>query len=724
MSPQPAIAAAVGRSVRLPRHFTGRVTIEAVDPFDEVLFLRVRRDNGELAEATVTPAELEAALADAGPGAAARLVPAQDLFLLVEDARIRLSYAYDPHFAVSLSGVEPYPHQLEAVYERMLPQTRLRFLLADDPGAGKTIMAGLLIKELRLRGVLDRVLILCPAPLVVQWQDELLGKFDERFEIVRSQDVRDAVAENPWAARDRVIASIDFAKRDEIRPRVLEAPWDLVIIDEAHKCSARRNGDEVDRTKRYQLAERLSELSERVLLLTATPHQGDRAAFGLFTRLIDPDLFTGSEAIEPFREPDNPWFLRRQKEDLRDFEGRPLFVARHVHSQPFTLSIPEKGLYDAVTEFINTYLPRGSGSKRQSVALARTVFQRRLASSLGAITNSLERRRKRLGDIVAELDGLPPAQQARRLRELRMVEVDDEQEEGDQDEQTTDLLVEGAFIGERIDELRQEVAALDRLVDRARAVRASGEESKLGALRSCLGAAELRELEDGRGKLLIFTEHRDTMEYLAAHLREWGFSVVTIHGGLGAVERRAQQVAFQREAQICVATEAAGEGINLQFCHLMINYDLPWNPNRLEQRMGRIHRIGQRFECHIFNFVATNTVEGRILERLLAKLDEIRDALGDKVFDVVGTLLAIEGVRLEDMLREAAFDPGRIDDYLDQIDRISPMRMRQLAEATERALATSTVDLRHVREADWRSEERRLMPEYVERFFVDAARRA
>jgi superfamily II DNA or RNA helicase len=715
-----------GRRVVLPGYFPTPVRIEDATALDaQLLFLRVRTPQG-LKEVTISSSQLEKALASA-PSLATPIVSAEDFFLLVESARIRLAYAYDPYFAVNLTGIQVLPHQLEAVYERMLPQVSLRFLLADDPGAGKTIMAGLLIKELRLRSIVERVLVLCPAPLTIQWQDELRTKFDERFVIMSSDYLHNVPAGNPWDDHSLCIASIDLAKREELRDEVLEAPWDLVVIDEAHKCSARTDGDKVSRTKRYELAERLSRVAERVLLMTATPHQGNADQFAHFLRLLDEDQFVDlGEDKKLIQLEGSPWYLRRMKEDMRDMDGNLLFTKRHAVTQPFVLTDPELELYRQVTEYINSFLPKQAGRKRTSVALARVVLQRRLASSLGAICSSLVRRRDRFKTILGEVDGLPPSERDKVLARYRLIDldtVDAEQESDDQEEAQEDILVDSTLVAERVDQLRDEVRELERLTKLAHETRDRGEEAKLAALRQCLTLGEFAELQDGRGKLLIFTEHRDTLEYLKRNLEEWGYLATSIHGGMGARERKDRQIEFQRDKQICIATEAAGEGINLQFCHLMINYDLPWNPNRLEQRMGRIHRIGQRYDVYVFNFVAANTIEGAILERLLIKLEEIRKSLGDRVYDVIGELLKLSDVNLEDLLREAAYNPKQKDDYLDEIERIDPDRLREYEAAVGIALAKSQVDLTKVRGQDWRSEERRLMPEYVEQFFIAAATR-
>ena len=732
----------VGRRVALPGHFADAVTVVGARPLGAGAELRVRQADGELDEAVLSREDLAPLLAaDPEEGSAPAPADPEAVRLLVESTRIRLAYAYDRQFAVSLSGIRTLPHQIEAVYLKMLPQPRLRFLLADDPGAGKTIMAGLLVKELKLREAVDRCLILVPAPLTIQWQDELLRFFGEPFQIIHSANDQQQLL-NLWEREAQVISSIDYAKQDGVRERVWQQPWDLVIIDEAHKCSAytKRSagrGDEVERTKRYQLAERLSEHCDHLLLLTATPHHGDDDRFGHFIRLLDRDLFpephrAAADAKQIRREilrlgDDCPWSLRRLKEDLKDLHGRRLFPDRHVGTVSFSLGPEEYAIYKTVTAYINEFLPQTAGKRKNSVALVRTVFQRRLASSTRAIHESLLRRRAKLTDLVDELEALSPAQRARRLAQMAGRLVDAEQDEDDLDEAARDALVDEATAALELDQIRAEVAALSDVAARVGRVRDSGRDSKLLALRDCLRRAEFDELKDGRGKLLIFTEHRDTLNQLCEHLASWGYSTCEIHGGMNPHERKRAQEEFRTDRQVCVATEAAGEGINLQFCHLMVNYDLPWNPTRLEQRLGRIHRIGQSRDVYAFNFVATSSedgqpvIEGRILERLLDKLDRMRGALGDRVFDVVGEVLSLNRVNLPDMLREAAYEPRRLDDYLDAIDRIDPQQLELYEEATGIALARQHVDFSSFARANLEAEERRLMPRYVESHFLSAA---
>jgi superfamily II DNA or RNA helicase len=733
----------IGQRIELPGHFPGPVVLESVRPIGSGFECRVRLPDGTPDEAILSKEEAEGAFASAAasPGKITTIDP-EKMRLLIESARIRLAYAHDRHFAVSLSGIRTLPHQIEAVYLRMLPQPRLRFLLADDPGAGKTIMAGLLIKELKLREAIDRVLILCPAPLTIQWQDELLRWFGETFDIIFSA-VDQQQLTNPWQRANQIIASMDYAKQEDVRERVWQQKWNLVVIDEAHKCSAytkrsKSRGDEPDKTKRYQLAERLSAQADNLLLLTATPHHGDDDRFAHFIRLIDPDLFpephrSGNKATEIRREilrlgPECPWALRRLKEDLKDINGRRLFPDRHAHTVTFRLNSEEYDLYKAVTAYINQFLPQASGRKKQSVALVRTVFQRRLASSTMAICESIRRRLERQQELLQELEDLPPAQLSKRLAQIQGRIIDLEQDEDDLDDAARDRLTDEFTTALGMDQLRAEIAALQDLLAQARRVRDHASDSKLAALRECLEKAEFHELQDGRGKLLIFTEHRDTLTYLNSHLQHLHYSTCQIHGGLNPRERKRAQEDFRTSCQICVATEAAGEGINLQFCRLMINYDLPWNPTRLEQRLGRIHRIGQERDVHAFNFVASDSeegqpiVEGRILKRLLEKLDQMREVLADRVFDVIGEVLSLNNVNLPDMLREAAHDPRRLDEYLDQIERIDPGKLQEYEKATGIALARANVDFSGFQRSNAEAEERRLMPRYVEQHFLAASR--
>ncbi len=730
----------LNKTINLPTYFREPVRVENITQVGNYYKLIVRKMDGHLEEIIVSKDEIEKAQIISDEKY--RPVNPEHLSLLVESHRIRYAYSYDPYFAVSLSGIQTLPHQIEAVYGKMLPQPRLRFLLADDPGAGKTIMAGLYIKEMKLRRAIEKILIIVPANLKIQWQDELLRFFNEYFIIVDAElDRQQSV--NIWQKENQIITSMDYAKQEGVRERIWQQNWDLVIVDEAHKCSAytKKRSDrspEREATKRYQLVEKLALRPNHLLLLTATPHYGDDDRFCHFLRLLDPDVFPEPHKFQNeiqkikkliLPEPNNPWILRRVKENLCNIQGKPLFTKRHTITVTFKLSLEEYELYDAVTHYLNKFLAiQGTGRIRQSIALTRTVFQRRLASSTYAIYETLSKRLQKQKDFLEELQSLPPNERIKLLEKHKSIAIDEEMDEADLDEQDKDKLTNEFSIAREINQIKEEIEALKDLVEKAKNVYEKAPDTKLKALKECLERSEFAELKDGRGKLLIFTEHRDTLFYLKKHLENWGFSTCEIHGLMDVHQRKKAQEDFRTSAQICVATEAAGEGINLQFCHLVINYDIPWNPARLEQRMGRVHRIGQKRDVHIFNFVAEESIdgkpiiEGKILKRLLEKLEKMKDVLGEsRVYDVIGEILSLNKVDLAEILREAAYNPHRLEEYLESIEKINPEELRKYEEMTGIALATGYVDFPNFQKKNFEVEERRLMPEYVEKYFRKAA---
>lgn len=640
--------------------------------------------------------------------------PPRHLFLSLEALRYRFASLYDPLLAMNTSKVDPLPHQIEAVYGYLLRLPRIRFLIADDPGAGKTIMAGLALKELKLRGLVRRTLIVCPGHLKDQWRREMKERFEEDF-VVIDRGLMDAFyGVNAWQRESQIITSMDFAKQEDVLPSLASAHFDLVIVDEAHKMSAYRYGDKLERTVRYRMGETLSDISTHLLFLTATPHRGDPENFRLFLDLLEPGFFATADLLgASIQANDNPLFIRRVKEDMRDFQGRPLFLPRYVQTKKFNLGVEsprEKVLYNALSQYVNTEYNRAlTHDKRRNVAFALVILQRRLASSTYALLRSLERRKKRLEELLRGAEeGRPPDAGP----DWEAAEEMSEEERWEQEE-----LWETLSVAETREELEHEIQTVTGLIQQAQAVLQAGEEVKLRHFRHALG--ELEAQHPGE-KVLVFTESRDTLIYLERCLREWGYSVCTIHGAMRLEERIKAEGVFKADAQVMVATEAAGEGINLQFCHLMVNYDIPWNPNRLEQRMGRIHRYGQTREVYVFNMVADDTREGRVLVRLFEKLDEIRSALGsDRVFDVLGE--AFHGKDLAQLLVEAAANTRSLADILAEIDvQVDEEYLEQVRMDLGEGLATRYIDYTRIRDMADRAREHRLIPEYTEAFFRKA----
>jgi superfamily II DNA or RNA helicase len=660
-------------------------------------------------------------------------------FRLVSEAhRIRLAHLFDPVLAVHTSLVDPLPHQITAVYESMLPRQPLRFLLADDPGAGKTIMAGLLIKELIARGDLKRCLVVCPGSLAEQWQDELGRRFHLPFEILTNDKLESARTGNWFLENDLAIARLDKLSRNEYVQVKVAAPdcrWDLVVCDEAHKLSATFFGGEIKYTKRYRLGQLLSGLTRHFLLMTATPHNGKEEDFQLFMALLDGDRFEG-RFRDGVHAVDTSDLMRRMvKETLLKFDGTPLFPERVAHTVPYKLSDAEARLYKEVTDYVREEFNRAEALQNDkragTVGFALTILQRRLASSPEAIYQSLRRRRERLEKRLRELELLQRGAFIPALTEgmpaLDADDVEDLEEAPDDEVQAVEeQILDQATAAGTIEELKAEIATLTRLEALAVNVRRSGEDTKWRQLGSLLIEAISGE------KLVIFTEHRDTLNYLESKISTLlgrRDALVMIHGGMGREERRKAQESFLHDpiVQILLATDAAGEGINLQRAHFMVNYDLPWNPNRIEQRFGRIHRIGQTEVCSLWNLIALETREGDVYRTLLEKLEEARKALGGQIFDILGKL-QFEGKPLRDLLIEAIRYGERADVRARLTKAIESAvdrpHLQDLLE--ERALAHGAMDasrVARIREDMERAEARRLQPHYIESFFTEAFQR-
>ncbi|WP_406311883.1 helicase-related protein [Streptosporangium sp. NBC_01639] len=669
----------------------------------------------------------------------------QALRLAAEALRLRMAGLFDPMLAVATSEVEPLPHQLRAVYGELLPRSPLRFLLADDPGAGKTIMAGLYIKELLLRGDLERCLIVAPGSLVDQWQAELLEKFDLHFEVFTR-----GLAESGAGGLDRhprLIARMDQLSRStDLQETVRQTDWDLVVVDEAHRMAAHWYGGELKTTRRYQLGQLLEQCARHLLLMTATPHAGKEEDFQLFLALLDADRFEGRYR-QGAHEVDYDGLIRRMlKEELLTFEGKPLFPERRAYTVPYPLSPLEQELYDAVTAYVRLEMNRAdrlrqSGDSRRgnTVGFALTVLQRRLASSPEAILRSLQRRRGRLELRKQEL--LTGRSQPRGSRsfdavfgqgglrgddadvEARLDDLDGEELEALEEE-----VLDASTAARTVEELEAELNSLDDLVELATRVHRSGEDRKWAELNQLLqNQAEIRDSNGLPRKIIIFTEHRDTLTYLVGRIQGLlghAEAVQAIHGGVSRTARRRVRELFthDRDVRVLIATDAAGEGLNLQAAHLMVNYDLPWNPNRIEQRFGRIHRIGQQEVCHLWNLVAEGTREGAVFQRLLEKIEQQREAYRGRVFDVLGE--AFEEQPLRQLLLEAIRygDQPEVKARLDQIiDHTVGEGLEELLAA--HALHREVLGERDVAETRIQLEEaraRRLQPHYVESFFREA----
>lgn len=666
------------------------------------------------------------------------------LFRLVSEAkRIKLAHLFDPILAIHTSNVEPLPHQITAVYHSMLPRQPLRFLLADDPGAGKTIMAGLLIKELKARGDLERCLVVCPGSLAEQWQDELYQRFQLHFDILTNDKMESARTGNWFSETPLAIARLDKLARDERSQALLkvrDGGWDLIICDEAHKMSASFFGGEVKYTKRYKLGQMLSTLTRHLLLLTATPHNGKEEDFQLFMALLDVDRFEG-RFRDGVHTADVSDIMRRMvKENLFRFDTTRLFPERLAHAVPYKLSEGEAHLYQEVTDYVRGEFNRAEALKNDSrvrnIGFALTILQRRLASSPEAIYQSLRRRREKLEKNLETQSDLE-RESFPNYKRLDTEDIDDFNDAPDEMSDKEEEILDYATAARTAGELEAEISSLRRLESLALTVRTSGEDRKWRELTALLkvmfadstGTAKEGYKQSPHQKLVIFTEHRDTLYYLQQRITTLlgqESAVVVIHGGVKRDDRRVIQKMFLHdpEVRILLANDAASEGINLQRAHLMVNYDLPWNPNRIEQRFGRIHRIGQTEVCHLWNLIAEDTREGDIYHTLWEKLESSRKALGGQVFDVLGKL-KFSGKPLRELLLEAIRYGERSDvqSRLSQTvsDAFDRKHVQDLLE--ESALAHESMDtskIHKIREDMERAEARRLQPHYIQSFFVEA----
>ncbi len=716
------------------------VTTEPVG--DNALTVYYKTSDGKLLERMLFRTdEANLSLAEAGRPWAFD-APGEDFKLAVEAWRINLAHLFDPMMAVHTSNVEPLPHQITAVYESMLPRQPLRYVLADDPGAGKTIMAGLFIRELLMRADAKRILIVAPGSLVEQWQDEMFEKFGLSFTLFSREQVEQSRSGNPFDEIDLMVARVDQLSRNEdLQEKLCLSHWDLVVVDEAHKLSASYFGNKVNKTKRFQLGELLGSVTRHFLLMTATPHNGKEEDFQLFMSLLDSDRFYGKFRDGAHKVDVTDLMRRMVKEDMLRFDGTRLFPERRAYTTNYKLSDIEAALYAAVTDYVKEEMNRADqldGQRKGTVGFALTSLQRRLASSPEAIYQSLKRRRYKLTRRVED--------EKLRQRGQSLAETLNDQEVNNRNvpediwesddalspedyENFEEALVDQATAAQTIQELEAEIIILEGLEEQARQVVHSGQDRKWDELSKLLqNTPEMHDAEGRQRKLIIFTEHRDTLNYLAVKIR--GLigneeSVVMIHGGVKREERRKVQELFRNDSgvRVLIATDAAGEGVNLQNANLMVNYDLPWNPNRLEQRFGRIHRIGQTEVCHLWNMVANETREGDVFQRLFEKLEVERAALGGRVFDILGEVF--EDKSLKDLLIEAiryGADPDvrarlhrKVEGALDTLHLETIIKRNALCEEVmdERRLFA-------IKEEMEKAEARKLQPYFIRSFFNQA----
>lgn len=649
--------------------------------------------------------------------------------LFAEAERINSAYQFDPLFAINCSVVDPLPHQVEAVYKYLLPQPQIRFLLADDTGAGKTIMTGLLLKEMIMRHQIERILIVTPGGLTKQWQEDEMGiKFNIPFTLANRATFN--AEPTIFQTHDKVVASIDFICREDIRNILDKTNWDMIVFDEAHKLSAYEYGEKTYKSKRYEAAHALSKQCEHLLLLTATPHRGREDTFKRLLQLLDEDIFATADVVaervkELSQNGANKFFIRRLKEDMKNWNDEPLYKARFTKTVSYQITPEEKRLYDAVTEYLTTRKKEANASKNIHVSLALAVMQRRLVSSIFAIKNTLYKRWQALQGLSDELRKNPSLwNQRQKLDGIEADNIDEYYDLDDQEREGLDNILSDPkkfklfTTSKSPQEIAAEAAEVKALYEMANNLFVQHtEEQKYIQLKELLRS---EGVVDGE-KLVIFTEHKDTLLYLQERLSNTGYKIAAIHGGMSVDERRQSQCDFMADkAQILICTDAAGEGINLQFCKLLINWDIPWNPNRLEQRMGRIHRYGQKSDVVVFNMVADNTREGKVLKTLLMKLDVIRQQLGDdRVYDVIQDVL--KGVSLDSII-DAVLNgkESELTAFIDHSESDLQDIFKKTITDNEKAIAHTSVNYDTAIALKDDSDERRLQPIYIRQFFERA----
>jgi superfamily II DNA or RNA helicase len=610
----------------------------------------------------------QATLDAASPGA-------DRLMYLVAASRIADVLAENVLLAPMQSNVTPLPHQLYAL-QRATKGDRVRFLLADEVGLGKTIEAGLVIRELKLRGLVRRVLVVAPKGLTPQWQAEMRLHFSEDFRVLSPSDfpaMRQVLGEqdNFWRSADQVICSLDSVKPMESRrgwkaedvaeynrerfDDLVSAGWDLVIIDEAHRIAGANA-----QVARHKLGAALSEASPYLLLLSATPHQGKSDAFHRLLTLLDRDAFPDEASVT--RERVAPYVIRTEKRAAIDATGAALFKPRQTRLTPVAWAdrhAKQRTLYEAVTAYVRHGYNQSLKTKQRHIGFLMILMQRLVTSSTSAIRTTLERRLEALRH--------PSGQQPGLFDEEGWLELDGEG-------QVSTVIDMAGW--------RDELAEVETLLEMARLTEAAASDAKAEALLELIYRLQQEEQEPDL-KVLVFTEFVPTQKMLSEFLSQRGISVAVLHGGLALEQRVAAQKAFAKDAQVLVSTDAGGEGLNLQFCHVIVNFDMPWNPMRVEQRIGRVDRIGQAKVVRAVNFVLEDTVEHRVRDVLEQKLEVIAEEFGvDKAADVMDSVEA--EAMFDDLYVKSLADPDSIAAQCDQT--LENIRLQMTSVRNDRAM--------------------------------------
>lgn len=602
--------------------------------------------------------------------------------LRTQAAELDLAHRQDRFVAIEGNRIDITPYQVKAAYE-ILTSYDHRYLIGDEVGLGKTIEAAIVIEELAARGRADRVLIIAPAPLTTQWQEELREKFDRESVIYDRKYVssmRQAhPSKNVWTHDDYIITSIDFAKQDDMLAALknVEEDWDLVIIDEAHHLTARRDGKFGKiATDRYRVGEVVSDRSDGLIFLTGTPHNGKRDQFYFMISLLDPYRFKDENDVH--KEGLQDLMIRRLKDEMYESDGSKMFPEKNIQTLPVTFTPTERSLYEDVTTYITENYNLANREDNETVGFAMVLYQKRLVSSIYAIRQSLKNRLEsiRAGDT-------DPKDLSQVVRSLLTQYREDPSMLTDAQREKVESEIGSLTSSQDTEKIQKELEIVRGLYNRAKAIDV---DSKAEALREfCDGILN----DDPDEKILIFTEYTDTLEYLRDRIFV-DHDVAQVYGDLPQQRRQQELAKFENHANIMLATDAAREGLNLQFAHIMVNYDLPWNPTRIDQRIGRLHRYGQKHTVQIRNLFIENTRESDILELLMEKLEEIEETLGLNS-DVLG--LVLDDIDIEEQIMTAIVKGDTADEIKHNIDHLVDDQKEAVRRIDEELLIRDRFDL-------------------------------